>query len=73
MDILEKSMSKVGQTDYTDNDGLHSVGTASAVMISDKSELAELLKHYPPGTVAYTAGFKAMWQLSAAGTWVSMM
>lgn len=47
--------------------------TLVILMISDKSELAELLKHYPPGTVAYTAGFKAMWQLSAAGTWVSMM
>ena len=28
---------------------------------------------YPPGTVAYTAGFKAMWQLGANGVWVSLM
>lgn len=73
MNILKKDMSKVGQTDYIDNNGLHSVGTASAVMISNESELAELLKHYPPGTLAYTAGFKAMWQLNAAGAWVSMI
>jgi hypothetical protein len=43
-----------------------------AVMVTAESDLANL-PEYPAGTIAFTAGFSAMWQLSAAGNWVSMM
>ena len=45
---------------------------APSVLVSSQSDLAEL-PAYPAGTIAYTAGFKAMWQLSAAGEWVSVL
>ena len=44
---------------------------ARAVLVTAESDLANL-PSYPAGTLAYTAGFAAMWQLSAAGTWVEM-
>lgn len=45
---------------------------APSVLVSTQDDLAEL-PAYPAGTIAYTAGFKAMWQLSAAGDWVSVL
>ena len=45
---------------------------APSVLVSAQADLAEL-PAYPAGTIAYTAGFKAMWQLSAAGDWVSVL
>ena len=46
---------------------------APSVLVSAESDLAELPECYPAGTVAYTAGFGGMWQLNAAGEWISMM
>ena len=45
---------------------------APAVLVSDQSDL-ENLPAYPAGTIAYTAGFQAMWQLNAAGSWISVL
>ena len=45
---------------------------ARSVLVTAQSDLANL-PEYPAGTIAYTAGFKAMWQLSAAGSWVSVL
>lgn len=45
---------------------------APAVLVSAQSDLANL-PAYPAGTIAYTAGFKAMWQLDAAGSWISVL
>lgn len=70
--IFENILSKIGQTDYVQNGELHRGGTAPSVMISDQTDLENLPNCYPPGTIAYTAGFKAMWQLDATGSWVSM-
>lgn len=44
---------------------------AKAVLVTAQSDLANL-PVYPAGTVAYTAGFKAMWQLAASGSWVEV-
>lgn len=43
-----------------------------AVMVKDENSLPEL-KNYPYGTIAFTAGYKKMWQLDFDGTWVSII
>lgn len=58
--------------DYVDNDGiLHVDSETKSIMVRNENDL-NTLTGYVPGTFAYTAGFQAMWQLSAAGTWVSI-
>lgn len=71
--VIETVLSKIGQTDYVQDGELHRGGTAPSVMVTAQTDLENLPDDYPPGTIAYTAGFKAMWQLSAAGEWVSLM
>ncbi len=75
MDVIRKqALAKIGQTDYVQDGELHAGGTAPSIMVTAESDLAYLPSgKYPPGTVAFTAGFKAMWQLDAGGTWVSMV
>ena len=61
--------------------GLHDVVTATGVlernvpipcvMVTAEADLANL-PEYPAGSMAYTAGFAKIWQLSAAGTWVAV-
>lgn len=70
--VHEDKLVKIGQADYVQNGMLHMGANAPTVMISAQSDLAELTDQYPPGTIAYTAGFKAMWQLGANGAWVAM-
>ena len=62
-----------GETDYVKDDAVHRGANAPSVMVTSADDLEELTEIYTPGAVAYTAGFKAMWQLNAAGEWVSMM
>ena len=62
----------VGSTSYIDGDGeLVTYNSLSSVMIGDQNDLT-LLSDYPPCTIAYTAGFKEMWQLDIDGTWVEI-
>lgn len=73
MDIVnENILSKIGQTDYVKDGELHIGGTAPSIMVTAEAYLDNLPDIYPPGTVAYTAGFQDMWQLDADGNWVSM-
>lgn len=73
MDIVnENILSKIGQTDYVKDGELHIGGTAPSIMVTAEADLDNLPDIYPPGTVAYTAGFQDMWQLDADGNWVSM-
>ena len=61
----------VGNTDYVDQNGnLVEGAPVKTVLVSSKSE-AEALTGYEPGTIAYTAACKAMWQLSPSGEWVA--
>lgn len=62
-----------GEVDFIKDGTLNRGANAPSVMVTAEADLAELTDIYTPGTVAYIAGFKAMWQLSADGTWVSMM
>lgn len=63
----------VSQNDYIDKNGVLIRGdNAPAVMVTGAGDLAEMAAIYPPGTIAYTAGFAAMWQLAADGSWASI-
>lgn len=71
--VKEFFLSKIGQVDYVQDGKLHVGTNMPSIMVTSEADLASLPNMYPPGTVAYTAGFKAMWQLGADMTWVSMM
>ena len=64
---------EVGLTDYVASDVLHKQVPTDSVMVGSSSDLANIKDNYSPGVVAYTAGFTNMWQLSAAGEWVSIV
>lgn len=42
-----------------------------SIMVASKDQLSDL--NCPPTTVAYTAGYKNMWQLDAEGTWQTII
>lgn len=71
--VNELVLSKIGQVDYVQEGKLHVGANTPSVMVTAEADLANLPNIYPPSTVAYTAGFKAMWQLGADMVWVSMM
>lgn len=59
--------------DYIDSDGnAHIHSKVSEVIVTDASDLAGLTG-YGVGSIAYTAGFANMWQLSASGDWVAIV
>lgn len=62
----------MGANDVVTANGLVENVMAPSVLVQSQSDLGELTD-YPVGTIAYTAGFKAMWQLNALGVWVSML
>lgn len=56
---------------YIDSDGaLHTGVYAEPVMVTAEADLAKL--DVVPGTMAYTAGFRKMWQIGADGQWEPM-
>ena len=71
--VKEFLLSKIGQVDYVQDDKLHVGANTPSIMVTAETDFANLPDIYPPGTVAYTTGFKAMWQLGADGTWVPMI
>ena len=73
VDTAQRKEITIGVTDYVKDGILYQGAPTSVVMVESYSDLAGLAGHYEPGTVAYTAGYKAMWQLAADGTWVDMM
>ena len=61
----------VGNTDYVSATGeLVKGAPVKTVLVASKAE-AEALTGYEPGTIAYTAAYKSMWQLSPTGEWVA--
>ena len=60
-----------GNVYYIKNGTIYKNNPGQAVMVSGSGDLTALAD-YPPGTIAYTAGFASMWQLSATGTWVEV-
>ena len=61
-----------GYTDYVKDGEIHEHAYCKPVMVPNEDALT-LLADYEPGTVAYTAGFLAIWQKAADGTWVSVI
>ena len=60
-------------TDYVDGNGnLVKNDDAKMVMVRSKADL-DVIVGYRPGTIAYTAGFKNMWQLDASGEWQAIV
>lgn len=60
-------------TDYVDGNGnLVKNDDAKMVMVRNKADL-DILGNYRPGTIAYTAGFKNMWQLDASSEWQTIV
>ena len=62
----------MGANDVVTENGLVENVMAPSVLVTSGDDLEEL-PDYPAGTMAYTAGFKALWQLDASGEWVSML
>lgn len=58
--------------DYVQNGVLHVNSEARAVCVTGQNDLAELTG-YSPGSIAFTAGYKNIWQLGADGAWVDLL
>ena len=69
-DFYKYNMNDIG--DYVENGELRENVPTSAIMVESESDL-ENLEGYYPGSIAYTAGFKKMWQLDSDDEWVSMV
>lgn len=63
------SVKTAGQLDYVQNGTLYLNGSIRCIMVSSGDDLAGLTD-VTPGSIAHTAGYTAMWQLSADGEWV---
>ena len=60
-------------TDYVDGNGnLVKNDDAKMVMVRNKADL-DIFGSYRSGTIAYTAGFKNMWQLDASSEWQTIV
>lgn len=68
----KRSQAPVSINDVVRNGEIHAGVSAPSIMVESQSDLANL-PTYPAGTMAYTAGYKALWQLDASGNWVSML
>lgn len=61
-----------GTVDYIDEDGKLQIDEKQpTVMVRSATDLSSLVT-YPTGSIAYTAGFKTMWQKNHVGEWVEV-
>lgn len=68
----KNKVSTAGVMDVLNGTTLEKDVPCKSVLVTQESDLASL-PDYPAGTFAYTAGFEHMWQLNAAGSWVSIL
>lgn len=68
----KRTQAPVSINDIVRDGEIHAGVSAPSVMVQSESDLANL-PTYPAGTMAFTAGFKKLWQLDASGNWVSMI
>lgn len=59
-----------GNTDYVSNGEVCKNASMQMVLVSGTQDF-DLLSGYEPGTIAYTAGFRSMWQKSPDGEWIA--
>lgn len=57
-----------GATNTVKGGVLHRSDPPQAILVESQADL-EHLGEVPAGSIAYTAGYSSMWQLSAAGSW----
>lgn len=60
-----------GNNDYVLDGKLFKNHDMRTVLVSSASDLPLLNDYYGIGTIAYTAGFRQMWQLAPSGDWVA--
>lgn len=59
---------------YYEDGTIIQIAPKSSIMVASKSELDNITPaDIPPTSIAYTAGFKNMWQLAADGTWETII
>lgn len=68
-----ENVSTSAALDYVKDGELYVNAGARSVCVTGQGDLAELPQDYPPGSVAFTAGFKKIWQLGADGVWVDLL
>lgn len=61
----------ISDIDYVKNGEVFVGASASSILISTESDLQQL-EGYSPGSIAHTAGYKRMWELSAGGMWTEL-
>ena len=55
---------------YYEDGTIIQVAPKSSIMVASKDDLDSITAaDLPPTSIAYTAGFKNMWQLDADGVW----
>ena len=59
-----------GNTDYVKDGDVYKNTSMQMVLVSGTQDF-EALSNYDPGTIAYTAGFRSMWQKSPDGEWIA--
>ncbi len=62
----------LGNVDYVDGNGKIKTEVPVACVMVRSSADKSLLADYEPGTIAFTAGFAAIWQKKADGTWADI-
>ena len=55
---------------YVDGNKIISNIPMQTILVSAHSDLENLID-YSPGTIAYTAGYRQMWQKAPNGSWVA--
>ena len=59
----------MGNIDYVKDGKIHVDIPSNQVMVVSKAEAESTLADYPPGTIAFTAGYVDIWQKAADATW----
>ena len=62
---------QINDVEYKEIDGKMTAVPVAEFMVESRNDL-DGITGVAAGTIAYTAGFQAMWQLAANGTWVSV-
>lgn len=63
-----------GTVDYVKDGTLYRHQESDAVMVESADDLEmDELADYAPGTLAFTAGYQAVWQMAADGTWADLL
>ncbi len=55
------------------NDAYYGTNPSCSILVDSESDLENIPDTVPFGSVAFTAGFKAMWQKGLDGSWESIV